>query len=208
MPRKAHNSNNGRNRGQCRVGQKFLKLSHGVWYCHVYHPDGRDQLRRLDADEEQAEKIRQNLIDELAETGVPSLDCTVARLINLFLAHVEANRPKSFKWYKNFLASFGKSVGKTLLVRDLKLHHVQNWLTRRYPQSGNQNTRHNAISCVKRLFNWATKEMQYFDRNPIAALKKPQRTRRDGCPSENSGLRCWPTTRRRTRTTRSTTSWT
>jgi len=173
-----------RNNGECRVGEKFLKASHGVWYCHIYHADGRDQLKRLDADKEEAEKIRQALIDEIAKGGRPSMDCTVDHLIQLFLAHVEANNAKdTLKWYKNFLKSFGEFVGMTLLVRDVKLSHVQNWLSKHYPQKGNQNTRHNSIACVKRLFNWATKDMEYFDRNPLAALKKPRRTHREVCPT-------------------------
>jgi len=173
-----------RNQGACRIGAKFLKASHQVWYCHVYHPDGRDQLQRLDADREKAEKIRQALIDEIERAGVPSLDCTVHRLVNLFLGHVKANRPPAtFKWYRNFLATFIGVVGKSLVVRDLKLHHVQTWLTKRYPQKGNQNTRHNAIAAVKRVFNWATREMEYFDRNPLVTLQKPQRTHREVCPT-------------------------
>jgi site-specific recombinase XerD len=172
------------NNGRCRVTTKFWRASHKAWYCHVVHPDGRQQDRRLDPDEEKAENVRQKLIDEIAKTGRPNLDCTVDQLIQVFLKHVEDNKPKAtLKWYKNFLKSFGEFVGKPLRVGDLKLHHVHNWLSKRYPQKGNQNTRHNAIACVKRLFNWATREMEYFDRNPVAGLKKPQRTHRDVCPT-------------------------
>ena len=92
-------------------------------------------------------------------------------------------RPATYRWYLHFLESFGSHVGKTLLVADLHLSHVNGWLAKHYPAKGNTNTRHNAIACLKRLFNWATKEMEYFDRNPLAALKKPPRTHRDTCPT-------------------------
>jgi integrase len=56
---------------------------------------------------------------------------------------------------------------------------VQNWLSKRYPATGNQNTRHDAISAVKRVFNWAVNDMGYFERNPLAKLKKPPRVPRN-----------------------------
>lgn len=174
------------------VSKKFWKASHGAWYVKLIQPNGSRKDRRLKTKpglsekqaEDAAEGIRQKLIEEFELAGRPTLDCTVDHLIQLFLAWVEANNEKAtFKWYLNFLKSFGASLGKSLRVRDLRLGHVQTWLSQSYPQKSNQNTRHNAIACVKRLFNWATKEMEYFDRNPLAALKKPQRTHRDVCPT-------------------------
>lgn len=176
----------GRNqdKGQYKVGKKYRKASHNCWYCMVEHPDGRRQERRLDPDEEAAEGIRQSIIEEVKKAGRPSLDCTVDHLIQLFLTHVEANNARdTYKFYKHFLASFKASIGTTLAVRDLGLHHVQNWLSKHYPVKGNQNTRHNAIAAIKRLFNWAVRDMGYFNYNPLSGLKKPQRTHRETCPS-------------------------
>ena len=168
-----------------KVGQKYWKAPHKCWYCRFVLPSGRPQDKRLKRDPQEAEEHRWTLIKEIKEFGRPDLDYTVDGLIQLFLTHVEKNNPKAtYKWYKNFLSSFGKSIGPTLKVRELQLHHVQNWLTKHYPVKGNSNTRHNAIACIKRVFNWAIKDMGYFDRNPLAGLKKPQRTRRDGCPSK------------------------
>ena len=127
--------------GQCRVSKKYWKSDHSTYCCWITHPDGRRQNRRLDPDEEPAEGVRQKLIDEIKKMGRPSLDYTVDNLIQLFLAHVEANNaPDTLKWYLNFLSSFKKAVGTTLTVRDVQLHHVQNWLTKHYPLKGNQNT--------------------------------------------------------------------
>ena len=169
---------------QIRVSKKFWKAQNKCFYCKIIQPNGSRKDRRLDPDEESAEGIRHDLIKEINKAGRPSLDCTVDDLIQLFLAHVDANNEKAtLKWYTNFLSSFKKSVGITLRVRDLKLSHVQTWLSKSYPQKTNQNTRHDAIAAVKRLFNWAVRDMEYFDRNPLVALKKPQRTHRDVCPT-------------------------
>jgi len=174
--------------GNYKVHKKYLKTSHACWYCMIDHPDGRREERRLEKDEEAAEGKRQKIIDELRESGRPSLDFTVDQLIQSFLTFVEEGNAKgTYTWHKTFLKSFGKSVGTTLRVRDLAPHHIQRWLNKSYPVRGNQNTRHNAISSLKRMFNWATKEMQYFHYNPVAAVKKPQRTRRDGGPSKDQG---------------------
>ena len=177
---------------QCRVGKKYWREDRQAWFVKITHPDGRRQERRLDieedldqkAAEDAAEGVRQKLIEQVKNAGRPSLQCTVDRLIQEFLSYTEQNNaPATYRWYLHFLESFGSHVGKTLLVADLHLSHVNGWLAKHYPAKGNPNTRHNAIACLKRLFNWATKEMEYFDRNPLAALKKPPRTHRDTCPT-------------------------
>lgn len=170
--------------GATHVSRKFWRASHKAWYCHIIYPDGRQQDRRLGKDEEEAEGKRQAILQEIKKTGRPSLDCTVDQLIQAFLTYTEDNNARrTYLWYRNFLKSFSQSVATTLAVRDLELHHVQNWLTKAYPVKGNQNTRHDAIAAVKRLFNWAAREMGYLDRNPLSGLQKPPRTHRETCPT-------------------------
>lgn len=70
------------------------------------------------------------------------------------------------------------------MIWALGLHHVQNWLTKYYPASGNQNTRHGASAAVKRMVNWAVNDMGYFDRNPVAKLNKPAKQHRTACPTQ------------------------
>jgi len=176
----------------CRVGRKYWREDRKAWYVKIAHPDGRRQERRLDIDEDldwkaaedAAEGLRQRIIDGIKKAGRPSINCTVDRLMQEFLTYTEHNNATAtYRSYRYFLESFGKHIGKTLLVSDLHLSHVNGWLAKHYPARGNQNSRHNAISCLKRMFNWATREMEYFDRNPLAALKKPARTHRDSCPT-------------------------
>ena len=104
-----------------------------------------------------------------------------------FLSYVEDNNaPATYKWYSHFLLAWKNSPGiATLRVGELRLHHFQNWLKKAYPATSNQNTRHNAIACLKRLFNWAVNDMEYLTHNPLAKLRKPQRTHRDVCPTRD-----------------------
>ena len=90
------------------VSKKFWKASHGAWYVKLIQPNGSRKDRRLKTKpglsekqaEDAAEGVRQKLIEEFEKAGRPTLDCTVDRLIQLFLAHVEANNEKAtFKWY-------------------------------------------------------------------------------------------------------------
>lgn len=168
-----------------RVGKKFWKEARKCWYCMIYHPDGKRQERRLDPDEETAESKRQDIIKQVRNQGVPSLECTVNHLVQSFLTYVEDNNSRAtYKWYTHFLLAWKNSPGiANLRVGDVKLHHAQNWLKKAYPQTGNSNTRHDAIAALKRLFNWAVDDMEYLPRNPFTKLKKPRRTERDVCPS-------------------------
>jgi integrase len=167
-----------------RVSKKYWKKGQECYYCYITHSDGRREQRKLDPDEDTAEGIRLGLMDQVKKSGRISLDCTVDRLVQEFLEFAQKNNAEAtYNWYLHFLQSFRDHVGYELLVRDFGLAHVNGWLAKHYPAKGNPNTRHNAIAAVKRLFNWATKEMEYFDRNPLAALKKPARTHRDACPT-------------------------
>lgn len=170
--------------GEYRVGEKFWKASHKAFYCNVVHPGGRAESRRLDPDEEKAEVRRAEVVASIRNAGTPSPDFAVRALCNLFLAYSEANNSKAtYTGYRCYLKSFSASIPATLRVRDLKAHHVHNWLTRRYPATGNTNTRHGAVCCVKRVFNWAL-DMEYLDKNPLARLKAPPTASRAVCPSK------------------------
>jgi integrase len=50
---------------------------------------------------------------------------------------------------------------------------VTPWLSKRYPENGNPNTRRGAITAVKRVVSWAIGQ-GYIDRDPLLTLKRPQ----------------------------------
>jgi len=168
-----------------RVGTKYWKASHKCWFMKLTQPGGLREDRRLDSDEDAAEKLRCVIIASLEEQGTPSRDYPVRALCNLFLEHVAANNsPKTYKCYRSFLRSFASSIPATLRVRDFKHHHLENWLTRRYPASGNTTTRHDAVAAIKRIFGWAI-EMQYLETSPLARFKSPAAKPRDACLSKD-----------------------
>jgi integrase len=172
--------------GEWRIGEKYFKKGHGCWYVELRHPDGHRESRRLDADADTADDLLRDITKDIAAQGTPSPDYAVKDLINLFLAHAEANNAKkTFRWYRKFLRSFAATIPAALKVRDLKLHHVHNWLTRAYPLTGNINTRRGAIVAVRRVFLWAMVDMEYLSRDPLAKLKRPAAVTRPVCLSKD-----------------------
>ena len=86
-------------------------------------------------------------------------------------------------WYNTGLSSFCRSIPKDLKVCDLRKWHVLNWVDERYPRVGPNKkaarTRHGMLYCVQRVFNWAC-DTDRLTANPLARLKKPKKTPREG----------------------------
>jgi integrase len=167
------------------IGEKYWKKSHGCYFLEIRHLDQRRETRRLDPDADKAEAIRAEIITKLRKAGTVSADYGVRDLCFLFLDHAKANNSlKTYKCYRSFIASFCSTIPAALRVRELKLHHVQNWLKRFYPATGNTNTRHNAVATLKRVFNWAVNDMEYLDHSPLVRMKKPPKVPRGTCLSK------------------------
>ena len=174
-----------------RVGEKFYRKKRTAWYCKLEGPAGEREERKLlkgpndKQTGDDAEKERQKLRDQIEAHGTPTLDCTVDHLVQSFLTYVEANNAQgTYRNYAHFLLGFAESPAVVgLKVRDLELHHANDWLAKHYPIKGNKNTRHDAIAALKRMFNWAVNDMKYLPYSPLAGLRKPKRTHRDLCPT-------------------------
>jgi len=164
------------------VSQLYLKASHKAYYCKITYDSGRREERRLAVDAKEADKERAKILQDLERQALPSRNSTVRQLIDVFLTWDKANSHlRTYKWHLGFLRSFSHSLSPKLRVSELQLHHVEKWLTAHYPKNSNPNTRHAAIACVKRVFNWAVRDMEYFDRNPLAKLHKPAKRHRGTC---------------------------
>ena len=158
------------------VGDMYKKKSHKAYYCVVTHPDKRREERRLGEDKNGAEGRRAEIIAAIRREGVPSLDSLVRDLVFQFLDYSKANNShKTYLGYKTYLESFCKSLQPaSLRVRDLLPAQVDMWLTKRYPaKTTNTNTRHDAVVAVKRVFNWAMKQLGCIERNPVAGYPTP-----------------------------------
>lgn len=167
-----------------KVGKAYWKDSHSCFYCVVTHPNGRREERRLDPDRHKADVARSTIVTNVQRHERPTADFTVRALCNAFLDYSKANNaPATYEWYMAFVKPFAESLPHGLRVRDFNKSYVQSWLAHAYPATGNTNTRHDAVSAVKRVFNWAANDMEYFDHNPLARLKKPQKKPRSGCLS-------------------------
>jgi len=158
------------------VGEKYFKKSHKAFYCSIGHPDRRREERRLGTDASMADDLRTEIISSIIRDGAPSLDMGVRELCKLFLEHSKANQStKTYLGYRGLLLSFTNTLSPNLRVRDLLKAHVENWLTRIYPaKTTNPNTRRGAVVAVKRVFNWAVKQMGWIDRSPLEGYPTPR----------------------------------
>ncbi|MFW6114627.1 MAG: hypothetical protein ACOC7K_02705 [bacterium] len=101
----------------------------------------------------------------------------VAALLDLFLEWTKAHRAEAtFKWYRERLQSFFKSMPPSMVASQLKPYHVQRWLDSHPTWSDGH--RRGSIIAVQRAFRWATR-MGYIDHSPIAHLEKPPAGTRD-----------------------------
>ena len=101
---------------------------------------------------------------------------TLYDLSQAYLDWVQANRKaNTYDKHKHYLASFIGSVGKRLKPMGLKPFHLTKWTNK---DSWNSSSRHDAISIVGRMLNWAVRE-GHLSSNPIAGIKKPKMKRRE-----------------------------
>jgi integrase len=99
----------------------------------------------------------------------------VAAVFDDFLTWTQENRAEeTYRRYKDFIQSFCTQHGR-LSVADLNAGHVTAWLNTQ--GKWNSTTKRNAITALKRGFNWAVKN-RGLDRNPILSMEKPEAKRR------------------------------
>lgn len=147
----------------------FFKKSHSSWYVHH-----QGRMIRLGEDKEKALQAWHEL--KASITPATTSD-SVASLLNCYLEWCEKNRsPRTYEWYRDFLATFARSIGVKLQIGALKPLHVSQWLDQH--SDWNVTTRYNAIRAVKRAFNWAVKEGR-LDRSPLRNLERPAPKRRE-----------------------------
>jgi site-specific recombinase XerD len=166
------------------VSQPFFKKSHDAWYCEIRKGDGSVKTKRLAKGKKNKKAADDERCRIVAMQADPSPDMPVRVLCAQFLRHCRQNNsPASLNWYKTGLLSFCRSIPKDLKVCDLRKWHVLNWVDERYPRVGPNKkaarTRHGMLYCVQRVFNWAC-DTDRLTANPLARLKKPKKTPREG----------------------------
>lgn len=147
----------------------FFRTARNAWYVQL---DGR-QIK-LAEDRDQAFKRYHELMAQprLPAATPAEANRLVVVIFDEFLDWCEKHRaPDTYRWYKDRLESFCKSIESTLTVDLLRPHYVQKWVDN-YPVPLKSGSRRNLIASIKRALKWA-EEQGYIDRSPLAHMKKP-----------------------------------
>ncbi|GAB5406845.1 MAG: hypothetical protein Aurels2KO_50760 [Aureliella sp.] len=101
---------------------------------------------------------------------------TLYELSQSYLDWVETNRASStYDKHRFYLESFIGHVGKSTRIASLKPHHITKWTNK---PSWGDTSRHDAITVVQRMLNWAVDE-GYLPNSPIGKIKKPRQKTRE-----------------------------
>jgi Phage integrase, N-terminal SAM-like domain len=149
----------------------FFRAPRGVWYVQI---DGKQH--NLGPDKVEAFKTYHGLMQQRAETPAAMQPASGSPLVisicDEFLDWTEKHRaPDTYRWYKDRLESFCKTIEATLSADQLRPHHVQKWVDN-YGVPLKSGSRRNLIASVKRAMKWA-EEQGYIDHSRIAHMKKP-----------------------------------
>lgn len=147
----------------------YFRPARSRWYVQI---DGHEHT--LAAEKEAAFRAYHALMQQRGTAAVAPrpAERLVVVVIDEFLDWCQKHRSAdTYRWYKDRLNSFCKSVAADLAVDRLKPHHVRKWVDN-YPVALADGSRRNLIAAVKRAMKWA-EEQGYVDRSPVAHLKKP-----------------------------------
>ncbi|MEJ7592479.1 MAG: tyrosine-type recombinase/integrase [Planctomycetaceae bacterium] len=152
-----------------REPKPYFKKQQQRWVCTI---DGKRIT--LGADKKTAlEKFHQLMLNR--ETVHVSVS-TVYDLTQSYLDWCQANRKATtYDLHKTYLQSLIESCGKQVRIGDFKVLHITKWIE---GFESSSTTKHNMISIVQRMFNWAV-EQQYLAVSPIQKIVKPRKKRRD-----------------------------
>jgi integrase len=102
-------------------------------------------------------------------------------LLDAFLDWTEKNKKQeTYKWYLKHINSFASHIGAKVTTKDVKAHHVQQWLDAQRVSDG---TKHGMWRAVNRAFNWAINQ-ELIDRNPARGVEKPAPPHREDFVTE------------------------
>jgi len=147
----------------------FFRTARNAWFVQV----GNRQIK-LAADRDEAFARYHELMTKPALPVVTQAEAQrlVVVIVDEFLEWCEKHRaPDTYRWYKDRLESFCKTIEPTLTADQLKPHHVQKWVDN-YPVALKSGSRRNLIASIKRAMKWA-EEQGYIERSSLTHMKKP-----------------------------------
>ncbi|MBA4067166.1 MAG: site-specific integrase [Isosphaera sp.] len=167
-----------------RQPKPWFRASKNAWYVQYRgkkvplgaHPEGAPPPKKTKAGWNAPPQVRDAFYKLMASdpANLPKAGEVLAcQVCDLFLSHSERhNERATYAWYRHFLQSFCSLYGR-LPARELKPIHVTRWLDSTAWKGG----RRNAVTAVKRAFNWADQQ-GVLSPNPLRTVQKPPPTRR------------------------------
>jgi len=167
-----------------RHPKPWFRSSLNAWYvehngrqCRLAnHPEGSPLPKKTKAGWNPPQPILDTFYKLMASDPafIPSKIIPAAQVCDLFLEHAKRhNEVATYRWYQYFLQSFCSSHGKVPAM-DLKPFHVTRWLDANPNWKG---ARRNAVTVVKRAFNWADRQ-GVLTPNPLRNVEKPPARKR------------------------------
>jgi len=168
-----------------RQSKPWFRAAPSAWYVELRgkqvrlgeHPDGAPAPKKTKGSWNPPASILEAFYKLMAAdpASLPDPDRVLtAQVCDLFLGHAERhNQRPTYLWYRHFLQGFTDLYGR-LPARDLKPLHVTRWLDAHPDWDGG---RRNAVTAVKRAFNWAD-EQGVLSPSPLRNVQKPPARRR------------------------------
>lgn len=147
----------------------FFRPARQLWYVQL-----NGKQINLGQDKDAAFTEYHRLMQHRAEAPPPPKDGQrlVVVILDDFLDWCEKHRAAdTYRWYKDRLDSFCKTLDPGLTTDELRPHHIQKWVDN-YPVTLADGSRRNLIAAVKRGMKWA-EEQGYIERSPVTNMKKP-----------------------------------
>jgi hypothetical protein len=122
----------------------FFRSARNAWFVQI---DGKQIKLATDRDEAFT-RYHELMAKPLPEATKAEAQKLVVVIVDEFLEWCEKHRaPDTYRWYKDRLESFCKSIESSLSVDHLKPHHVQKWVDN-YPVELKSGSRRNQIAAV------------------------------------------------------------
>ena len=152
-----------------KMPKPWYRKSKGAWFICL----GGKQilLAKGKANKAEAEKrYHEIMLLQSAGAEPESSQTTVASLCEAYLAWCHRHRRKStYEWYLFFLQDFAENRGRNR-VCDLKPYHITRWVD---SHNWNDSSVRCAITCIKRVLNWAVDE-GLIASHALRNVKKPK----------------------------------
>ena len=156
----------------------FFKTTRDVWYVQI-----RRKQHNLGPDRDEAFRRYHELMASFEPEPAPAApDELVVTVFDQFLDWCQKHKaPPTYRWYRDRIQAFIRTIETSLQVSDLKPIHVERWVDE-HPDWSPSHQRGCKIA-VQRAFTWAEK-MGVIDRSPVRYLEKPQSGKREQIISE------------------------